>query len=268
MSATHERYRNYLLAALPTQELAHLTPELDLVHLPLGLSIYEPATEIQYVYFPTSALVSLLYETEDGSQAEITVVGREGIVGIALYMGGETALSRAVVHGAGDAYRMNGLALKREFQRTGPLQQILMRYTLAQITECEQTLVCIRNHSLDQQFCCWLLRRFERLSDNDLHLSQETIATLLGVRRAAISEIAVKLRKAGLIEYERGSIALLDRPGLERRACVCYAAVRNEKERLLPKPIASLHDCPLVICTPNIMACNHPQQYCPSYEVA
>lgn len=234
MSTARHLCENQLLASLPADEFTRLAPDLELVPMSLGQSIYEPGTQIQHVFFPTTAIVSLHYEMDDGSLAEIAVVGKEGIVGIALFMGGETTLSRAVVQSAGEAYRLKGQLLKREFHRAGPLQRILMRYTQALLTEMAQTLVCIRHHSLDQQFCRWLLRRFDRLSANNLVMSQETIANILGVRRAAISELAVSLRKAGLIKYERGRIALLDRPGLEARACECYATIKGEFDRLLP----------------------------------
>lgn len=235
MHKAHDLHLNHLLAALPAEEHERLLAEMELVPLQLRQSLYESSTEIRHVYFPTTAIVSLLYEMEDGSSAEIAVVGNEGIVGISLFMGGETTPSRAVVQSAGDAYRMNGRRLKSEFHRAGPMQRLLLRYTQALLTEMAQTLVCNRHHPLDQQFCRWLLLRFDRLLANKLVMSQEQIANLLGVRRAAISKVAADVRKAGLIKYDRGRITLLDRPGLEARACECYLVIKEEFDRLLPK---------------------------------
>lgn len=226
---------SHLLAALSPEEITRLSPWLELASLPRGLCIYQPGTLIQHVYFPTSAVVSLLYEMDDGAMVETAVVGNEGMVGIALFLGGESTLSRAVVQSPGYAYRLKGEYLKREFHYAGPMQKILMRYTQALLTEMSQTLVCLRHHSLKQQLCRWLLIRFDRLRTNRLEMSQESIATLLGVRRAAISEIAVNLRESGLIFYERGRIALLDRHALEMQVCGCYFAIKAERERLLPK---------------------------------
>jgi len=253
MHAVRQRYQNHLLAALPPEEFARISPDLELLPLALGESIYEPGTTIQYAYFPTTAVISLLYEMDDGSAAEVAVVGHEGMVGMALVMNGESTLSRAVVQNAGYAYRVKGQVLKRELQRGGSLQQTLMSYTQALFTEMAQVLVCNRHHPLEQQFCRWLLLRFDRLPVNQLIMSQETISTLIGTRRAAISEIAVKLRKAGVIEYERGRITLLDRPGLERRSCGCYTVIKNELNRLLPKGISPLRSTPLA-CVPSAMA--------------
>jgi CRP-like cAMP-binding protein len=243
-------HMNRLLAELSEDELTRLTPCLELVTLPRGLCIYQPGTVIQYVYFPTSASVSLLYEMDDGAVVEIGVVGKEGMVGVALFLSGESTVSRAVVQSPGYAYRVKGECLKREFHRAGPMQKILLRYTQALLTEMAQSLVCLRLHSLKQQFCRWLLIRFERLNTNCLELSQESIAGLLGVRRAAISEIASKLRQAGLISYQRGRITLLDQQGLEKLSCGCNAAIKAEQERLLPlldspTAVMSEHDAEL-----------------------
>lgn len=235
MSAIPQHDFSHLLAALSTEELTRLSPCLELVKLPRGRCIYQPGTLIQNVYFPTSAVVSLLYEMDDGAMVETAVVGNEGMVGVALFLGGESTLSRAVVQSPGYAYRLKGECLKREFHRAGLMQKILMRYTQALLTEMAQTLVCLRHHSLKQQLCRWLLIRFERLHTNCLEMSQESIATLLGVRRAAISEIAVSLREAGLISYGRGRIALLNRKGLEKLACGCYFTIKAERDRLLRK---------------------------------
>jgi len=228
-------HRNHLLASLPAIDRTRLAMDLEFFPMLLGQSLYEPQIQIRNVFFPTTAVVSLLNEMEDGSMAEIAVVGNEGVVGIALVMGGESMVSRAVVQSAGHGYRLKGQLLKSEFLRAGPMQQILLRYTLALLTEMAQTLVCVRHHSFDQQFCRWLLLRFDRLSINNLYMSQETISNLLGVRRAAISEISVSLRKAGLIKYDRGRIALIDRSGMEARACECYGIIRNGFDRFLPR---------------------------------
>lgn len=233
MSAIPQPDSSHLLATLSTEELIRLAPCLESVKLTRGLCIYQPGSLIQNVYFPTSAVVSLLYEMDDGTMVETAVVGNEGMIGIALFLGGESTLSRAVVQSPGYAYRLKGECLKREFHRAGTLQRILMRYTQALLTEMAQTLVCLRHHSLPQQLCRWLLIRFDRLPTNCLEISQESIATLLGVRRAAISEIAVNLREAGLISYGRGRIALLNRQGLEKLTCGCYFIIKDERDRLL-----------------------------------
>ena len=231
--------KNRLLASLPAEERARLLPHLTLVQLQSGQSLYEPESPIRHVYFPTTAIVSLLCDTEDGASTEIAMVGKEGLVGVALFMGGETTLSRAVVQSPGYAYQLKGQLLKAEFHRAGPMQRLLLRYTQALLTEMAQTLVCNRHHSRDQQFCRWLLLRFNRLPSVHLAMSQERIAVLLGMRRAAISELAGNLRKAGLIKYDRGRITLLDRPGLQARACECVAVISAEFERLLPKTAAA-----------------------------
>lgn len=243
MPTSHLHYQNQLLAALPDEERRRLAASLELVPMTIHQSLYEPGAPILDVFFPTTAIVSLLCDMEDGTTAETAAVGNEGIVGVALFMGGETTLSRAVVNSPGHAYRLKGRLLKGEFHRAGPLQRILMRYTQALLAEMAQTLVCMRHHSLEQQFCRWLLRRFDRLSPPALAMSQEMIAHVLGVRRAAISEVAIGWRAAGLIAYGRGRLTLLDRPGLEARACACYAAIQGEFARLLPgAPPAAIAD--------------------------
>ena len=202
--------------------------------MPLGESLYESGSHMRHVYFPTDAIVSLLYVMEDGSSAEIAVVGNEGVVGVSLFMGGETTTSRAVVQSAGSAYRMKGQHLKDEFFRSGPMQHLLLRYTQALLTQMAQTAVCNRHHTLDQQFCRWLLLSFDRLSGNELMMTQELIANMLGVRRESVTEAAGHVQKAGLIKYSRGHITVIDRPGLEQRTCECYRVVRREFDRLLP----------------------------------
>lgn len=234
MPTSHLHYQNQLLAALPADERLRLGASLELVPLHYGQSLYEPGTQILDVFFPTTAIVSLLCDMADGTTAETAAVGNEGMVGIALFMGGESTLSRAVAYSPGHGYKLKGRILKGEFHRAGPLQRILMRYTQALLSEMAQTLVCMRHHSLEQQFCRWLLRRFDRLSPQPLAMSQEMIAHILGVRRAAISEVAIALRAAGLISYGRGRLTLVDRPGIEARACACYAAIKGEFARLLP----------------------------------
>jgi CRP-like cAMP-binding protein len=226
--------QNHLLAVLPKAESERLLPQLELVPLPLGGSLYESGDRLNHVYFPASAIVSLLYELENGASAEIAVVGNEGIVGIALFMGGDTMPNRAVVQSEGHAYRLKGLALKEEFNRGGALQHLLLRYTLALLTQMAQTAVCNRHHTVDQQLCRWLLLSLDRLPANELSMTQELIANMLGVRREGVTEAARKLQDAGLIRYSRGRITVVDRPGLEARVCECYAVVREEFRRLLP----------------------------------
>jgi len=207
---------------------------LELVSLQLGDALYESGGRMSYVYFPTTAIVSLLSVMENGSSAEIAVVGNEGIVGIALFMGGETMPNRAVVQSAGHAYRLDGQILKQEFNRSGPVQHLLLRYTMALLAQMAQTAVCNRHHSVDQQLCRWLLLSLDRLPSNELTMTQELIANMLGVRREGVTEAAGKLQSAGLITYSRGRITVLDRPGLEERVCECYEVVRAEFNRLLP----------------------------------
>lgn len=234
MTPPHDDPRqNDLLAALPMDEYQRLAPDLEKVDLVLGDSLVESGQTMQHVYFPTDSIVSLLCVMEDGDSTEIAVVGAEGIVGISLFMGGETTPSRAIVQSAGTAYRLKGHLLKDEFYRAGALQGLLLRYTQALLTQMAQTAVCNRHHSLDQQLCRWLLLSLDRLPTNELLMTQELIANMLGVRREGVTESAGKLQKAGLISYHRGRITILDRPGLEARVCECYAVVRKEYERLL-----------------------------------
>jgi CRP-like cAMP-binding protein len=224
---------NDLLAALPPEDLARIAPRLEVVSMALGDVLYESGLKLRYVYFPTTAIVSMLHVLANGSSAEIAVVGREGVLGIALFMGGETTPSRAVVQSAGLSFRMKAQHLKDEFARFGPLMQLLLRYTQALITQMSQTAACNRHHSVDQQLCRWLLLSLDRLSSNQLAMTQELIANMLGVRREGVTEAAGKLQDAGLIVYSRGRIAVLDRRGLEARSCECYQVVKAEYDRLL-----------------------------------
>ena len=226
--------QNHLLAALPAAEWDRLHPKMELRPMPLGQVLYESGSAMRHVYFPTTSIISLLYVMEDGSSAEIAIVGNEGIVGISLFMGGETTPSRAIVQSGGQAYRVPGKYLKEEFFRAGPLQRLLLRYTQALITQMSQTAVCNRHHTVDQQLCRWLLMSLDRLPSNELTMTQELIANMLGVRREGVTESAGKLQKLGLISYNRGHIVVLDRPGLEAHACECYAVVKKEFDRLLP----------------------------------
>ena len=225
--------QNHLLAALPEREWNRWSPQMELIDLELGAVLYESGSTMTHVYFPTTAIVSLLYVMENGASAEIAVVGNEGLVGIALFMGGESTPSRAVVQSAGKGYRMPSQALKDEF-KLAPVLHLLLRYTQALITQMAQTAVCNRHHSLDQQLCRWLLLSLDRLKGDDLIMTQELISNMLGVRREGVTEGALKLQKAGLIKYARGHITVLDRPGLEKRTCECYAVVKREYDRLLP----------------------------------
>jgi CRP-like cAMP-binding protein len=206
--------------------------------LPLGMAVYESGAKLDYVYFPTDCIVSLLYVMKDGASAEIAVVGHEGLVGISLFMGGESTPSRAVVQSAGHAYRLPSRILKREFEYGGPLQHLLLRYTQALITQMAQTAVCNRHHSVEQQLCRWLLLSLDRLPSDELTMTQELIANMLGVRREGVTEAAGHLQTAGLIQYNRGRIKVLDRPSLEQRVCECYAVVKRESDRLLPERVA------------------------------
>ena len=225
---------NQLLAALPKAEWQRWRPQLEPVDLPLGLVLYESGATLSHVYFPTTAIVSLLYVMENGASAEIAVVGNEGLVGISLFMGGESTPSRAVVQSAGKGIRLRAQVVKEEFNRAGPVLHLLLRYTQALITQMAQTAVCNRHHSLDQQLCRWLLLSLDRLQDNELVMTQELIANMLGVRREGVTEAALKLQQDGLIRYARGRITVLDRGGIENRTCECYAVVKKEYERLLP----------------------------------
>jgi CRP-like cAMP-binding protein len=231
--------QNYLLRALPAEARERLFPLLEPVDMALGRVLYESGDTMQHVYFPTDSIVSLLYVMEDGASAEIAVVGYEGMVGIALFMGGETTPNRAVVQSAGSAYRLKGHLMKLEFGRSGALQHLLLRYTQALLTQMAQTAACNRHHSVDQQLCRWLLLSLDRLPANTLVMTQELIANMLGVRREGVTEAAGKLQSQGLIEYSRGRITVLDRPRLEAASCECYAVVKQEFDRLLPDVLAS-----------------------------
>ncbi len=226
---------NQLLAVLPSAEWLRWKPRLEPVTLDLGQVLYESGSTLSHVYFPTTAIVSLLYVMEDGASAEIAVVGNEGLVGIALFMGGESTPSRAVVQSAGQGFRLPAQDMKDEFNRGGAVLHLLLRYTQALITQMSQTAVCNRHHSLDQQLCRWLLLSLDRLPGSELVMTQELIANMLGVRREGVTEGASRLQKAGLIRYSRGRISVLDRAGLEKRSCECYAVVKSEYDRLLPK---------------------------------
>ena len=227
--------QNHLLGALGESEREHLFSHLELVPMRLGEVIYESGSPLEHVYFPTDCIISLLYVMEDGASAEIAVVGNEGLVGISLFMGGETTPSRSVVQSAGHSYRLSGKLVKEEFVRAGAMQYLLLRYTQALLTQMAQTAVCNRHHSVDQQLCRWLLLSLDRLASNDLTMTQELIANMLGVRREGVTEAAGKLQAAGLIRYSRGRITVLDRPRLEARVCECYAVVKKEFDRLLPQ---------------------------------
>jgi CRP-like cAMP-binding protein len=238
MALAADPRQNLLLAALPDVEWARWLPQLEPVDMPLGKVLYEPGTTLSHVYFPTTSIISLLYVMEDGASAEIAVVGQEGIVGISLFMGGESTPSRAVVQSAGEGFRLNANLMMQEFNRAGPVLHLLLRYTQALITQMAQTAVCNRHHSLDQQLCRWLLLSLDRLHSNDLVMTQELIANMLGVRREGVTEAAGQLQKARLIRYQRGHITVLDREGLERRVCECYGVVKKEYDRLLPATMA------------------------------
>jgi CRP-like cAMP-binding protein len=231
--------QNHLLAALPAADYARLLPHLELVPLKLGWAVYESGNQQEHVYFPTASIVSLLYVMENGSSAEIAIVGNEGVVGIALFMGGETTPSRAVVQSAGHAYRLKASLLKKEFERGGQLQYLLLRYTQSLITQMAQTAVCNRHHAVEQQLCRWLLLSLDRLPSNELIMTQELIANMLGVRREGVTESAGKLQAAGMIQYSRGKITVLDRPQLEARVCECYAVVKRETDRLFTRKTAT-----------------------------
>jgi CRP-like cAMP-binding protein len=226
---------NHLLAALPDAEWQRWLPQLERVELSLGQVLYESGVTPSHVYFPVTAIVSLLYVLENGASAEIAVIGNEGILGISLFMGGDSASSRAVVQSAGQGYRLQAQVLKDEFDQTGPVVHLLLRYTQALITQMAQTAVCNRLHSLDQQLCRWLLLSLDRLQGRELVMTQELIANMLGVRREGVTEGAMKLQQAGLIRYSRGHITVLDRAALEKRSCECYSVVKKEYDRLLPE---------------------------------
>ncbi len=239
MSLSPHPKQSHLLAALPDIEWERLLPNLEVVEMPLGQVLYESGSTLRHVYFPTTAIVSLLYVMENGASAEIAVVGNEGVVGISLFMGGESTPSRAVVQSAGQGFRLESQMMKDEFNRAGPVLHLLLRYTQALITQMAQTAVCNRHHSLDQQLCRWLLLSLDRLQGNELVMTQELIANMLGVRREGVTEGALKLQQAGLIRYARGHIAVLDRKGLEKRTCECYGVVKKEYDRLLPATLAT-----------------------------
>ncbi len=234
VASSHETKLNLLLAALPDAVLKRWLAHLELVKLPLGHVMYESGKTERFVYFPTSAIVSLLYVMENGDSAEIAVVGNEGIVGISLFMGGNSTPSRAVVQSAGKGFRLAAKLMKDEFDLAGSAMHLLLRYTQALITQMSQTAVCNRHHSLDQQLCRWLLLSLDRLPGNELVMTQELIANMLGVRREGVTDAAIRLQKAGLISYARGRIKVLDRAGLQKRSCECYEVVKKEYDRLLP----------------------------------
>ena len=240
MPTQHDPDQNHLLGALSAVERERLYPHLQLVPMPLGKVLYESGDVMRHVYFPTDSIISLLYVLEDGASAEISVVGNEGLIGVALFMGGETTPSRAIVQSAGFAYRLIGQLLKEEFHRNGGMQLLLLRYTQALLTQMAQTAVCNRHHSVDQQLCRWLLLSLDRLSSNKLSMTQELIANMLGVRREGVTDAAGKLQKLGVIQYARGRITVLDRPKLEKLCCECYAVVKKETDRLLPQALAIL----------------------------
>lgn len=229
---------NQLLATLPDAEWLRWKPQLERVKLELGQVLYEAGGLQSHVYFPTTAIVSLLYVLENGASAEIAVVGREGLVGVSLFMGGQSTTNRAVVQSAGEGYRLRASGMQTEFNRAGPVLHLLLRYTQALITQMSQTAVCNRHHSLDQQLCRWLLLSLDRLDGNDLVMTQELISNMLGVRREGVTEAALSLQRAGLIDYARGRIKVLNRAGLEQRSCECYAVVKAEYDRLLPSTLA------------------------------
>jgi CRP-like cAMP-binding protein len=235
MSTVPAPTQNRILAALPAQDYQLLLPQLEYVEIGLGRSLYESGGQLQHVYFPAEGIVSLLYVTEGGNSAELAVIGCEGMVGISLFMGGETTPNRAVVQSACKAYRLPARALKAHFAEGGALQLILLKFTQALITQISQTAVCNLHHSVDQQLCRWLLLSLDRLPENRLQMTQELIANMLGVRRQGVTESAGKLEREGLITYSRGLITVLDRPALEKRSCECYAVVKRESARLLPQ---------------------------------
>jgi CRP-like cAMP-binding protein len=239
MSASSTAKQNHLLAALPEPEWQRWLPELEPVEMPLSQVLYESGAPSNHVYFPTTAIVSLLYVLQNGSSAEIAVIGNEGLVGISSFMGGDSTLSRAVVQSAGQGFRMKAETLKREFARSAPVLHVMLRYTQALLTQMAQTAVCNRHHSLNQQLCRWLLLSLDRLQGEELVMTQELIANMLGVRREGVTEAALKLQKTGLIRYSRGHITVLDRPGLEKLTCECYAVVKKEYDRLLPVKLAT-----------------------------
>ena len=239
INASTDLNQNQLLAALPLDQRRRWQPHLEHVEMPLGQVLYEPGSILTHVYFPTTAIVSLLYVMRNGESAEIAVVGNEGVVGVSLFMGGESTSSRALVQSAGGAFRLTADLMKEEFYQAGPVLHLLLRYTQALITQMVQTAACNRHHSLDQQLCRWLLLSLDRLQGTEMVMTQELIANMLGVPREGATEGALKLQNAGLIDYTRGRIQVLDRAGLEKRTCECYAVVKQEYDRLLPNKLAA-----------------------------
>ena len=235
MSSSHSPKKSHLLAALPAADYARLLPELELIPMGLGEVLYEPGVKLRHVYFPTTSIVSLLYVMENGASAEIAMVGNEGVLGISLFMGGDSTPSRAVVQSAGYGFRLSAQLLKNEFECFGSTMRLLLRYTQALITQMAQTAVCNRHHSVDQQLCRWLLLSLDRLATNEVSMTQELIANMLGVRREGVTDAARKLQDAGLIRYRRGRITGLDRAAMESRCCECYRVVKMEFDRLLPQ---------------------------------
>ena len=239
MTPATDRKLNHLLFAIPSGEWRRLSRHLEPVELSLAQVLYESGATMTHMYFPTTSIVSLLYVMENGSSAEIAVVGNEGLVGVSLFMGGESTPSRAVVQSAGHGFKIESQIMKDEFNKAGPVMHLLLRYTQALITQMAQTAVCNRHHSLDQQLCRWLLLSLDRLQGTDLVMTQELISNMLGVRREGVTEAAMALQAAGIIRYSRGKISVLDRPSLERRTCECYAVVKKEYDRLLPATLAT-----------------------------
>ena len=239
MSSPHSPKQNHLLDALPAADYARLLPHLELIPMPLGWAVYEAGGQMRYLYFPTTSIVSLLYVLENGASAEIAITGNEGLVGISLFMGGESTPSRAVVQSKGNGYRLRASVLKTEFALGGRLQYLALRYTQALITQMAQTTVCNRYHSVDQQLCRWLLLSMDRLQDNEIQMTQELVADMLGVRRDAVAGVVEVLEAAELFRYSRGHFTILDRPGLEQRVCECYRVVKKEYGRLLPETDAN-----------------------------
>lgn len=233
MPSLHHPLQNRLLAALPLEDFNRLQPHLELVPMRLGEALYESGGKLSHVYFPTTAIISMLYVLENGSSAEIAIVGNEGLLGIALFMGGDTTPSRAIIQSAGYGYRLKAQLLKTEFDRAGPMLHLLLRYTQALITQMTQTAVCNRHHSVEQQLCRWLLLSLDRLPSDSIRMTQELIANMLGVRREGVTEAAGGLQRAGIVSYSRGHIKVLNRPGLERAACECYGVVKMEFDRLM-----------------------------------
>ncbi len=233
MSVTHSATQNHLLAALPAAELERLSAHLELVPMKLGDMLYEPGGQLHHAFFPTTSIISLHYVMATGASAEAAGVGNEGMLGVSLFMGGDTTSSSAVVQTAGHAYRLERHLLKQEFDRAGIMQRLLLRYTQALMTQMSQTAVCNRHHSVEQQLCRWLLLTLERIPTGELVMTQELVASMLGVRREGITEAAGRLQQAGIIRYRRGHIAVIDRVGLEAHVCECYAVVKKEFDRLL-----------------------------------